>query len=236
VHAREEARRELGRLFAHLPSPPALTEEVVELPDGSRESYLCEVKVRDRPFWIARVPVTNALYERFDPDHRHHRQYDDGPGSELLDHHPVVNVDWHEATMFCAWLAQLNAGASLPATDDWALAAAGEDEREYPWGSTPEPIPTHANYRDAGIGRTSRVGSFPLGRGPSGTPGSGRKRVGVVRSRRGSGECRGPYSTGVARRLLARRFRLSAPEHLDRTARLEPEPGFWLSRGSCPPP
>jgi sulfatase-modifying factor enzyme 1 len=100
--------------------------------------------------------------------------------------HPVTGVTWHEALAFCDWLtdqlrtsdrtppalADLLSGRStggrrwrvtLPSEAEWEKAARGPapSRRMFPWGD--EPDPEAANYEDAGIRRTSPVGSFPKG-------------------------------------------------------------------------
>jgi len=59
-------------------------------------------------FWISRYPVTNAQYEQFCTMTRH-RTPSHWPGDRPppgLGNHPVVNVSWHDATAYCAWMAE----------------------------------------------------------------------------------------------------------------------------------
>jgi formylglycine-generating enzyme required for sulfatase activity len=66
---------------------------------------------------------------------------------------PINCVNWYEAYAFCIW-----DGGFLPTEAEWGFAAAGGDQqREYPWGST-----------DPGTGNQYQVFNceFPNGAGP----------------------------------------------------------------------
>jgi formylglycine-generating enzyme required for sulfatase activity len=62
--------------------------------------------------------VTNAECEQFDPQHERRRRQ--GVSDEELDRHPVVDVSWWEAYLYCRWL-----GAALPTETQWEYACRG---------------------------------------------------------------------------------------------------------------
>jgi len=123
-------------------------------------------------FEIGRDPVTNAQYSAFvrakgvkPPDH-----WVDGQIPAGKEHHPVVNVSWHDARAFCDWLGNEQAAPvtriRLLTEAEWEYAARGSEGRDYPWGSEP-PDEKHCNFGGK-VGDTTPVGSYPFGATPRG--------------------------------------------------------------------
>lgn len=83
---------------------------------------------------------------------------------------PVTDVDFDEATAFCAWLTEAQSisarglRAALPTEAEWEYAARGFDGRRYPWGDE-TPTPVRAVYDPTPL---ARVGEHPTGRRPFG--------------------------------------------------------------------
>lgn len=80
--------------------------------------------------------------------------------------HPVAAAIW-QAVGFCEWLAdRVGVQVRLLTESEWERAARGDDGREFPWGDQFEL--GRANTREAAIGATTPVGSFPAGASPFG--------------------------------------------------------------------
>jgi len=128
--------------------------------DVGNEKPLHTVPADD--FWIMTAEVTNRQYAQCvkagsctppqDSERWLNPDYAD---------HPIVGVDWEQATTFAAW-----AGGRLPTEAEWEKACRSADGRAYPWGDA---APTHdiANY-DGVLGDTTPAGSYPGGASPYG--------------------------------------------------------------------
>ena len=93
------------------------------------------------PFAIAKYPVTVEEYGFFLAATQHVAPPPFGGihWSDQQRHpkHSVVNVSWHDATAYAAWLAKMTSQRwRLPTEAEWERAARGTDGRMYPWGNT----------------------------------------------------------------------------------------------------
>jgi sulfatase modifying factor 1 len=89
-------------------------------------------KIYVDPFYMDEAEVTNERYAAFVKATRHRTPYHwrGGQVPEGTAKRPVVNVDWDDATAFCAW-----DGKRLPTEAEWEHSCRGIAEgRMYPWG------------------------------------------------------------------------------------------------------
>ncbi|PYV20231.1 MAG: sulfatase-modifying factor protein, partial [Acidobacteria bacterium] len=114
--------------------------------DSPRRQHLR--KMRIKPFYIDRYPVTNAEFQEFviathyDPRDNHNflRDWKNGTYPAGWGNKPVTWVSLEDARAYAAW-----AGKRLPHEWEWQYAAQGADGRLYPWGAEPSaaavPVP-----------------------------------------------------------------------------------------------
>lgn len=122
-----------------------------------------------RPFYFGVREVTNAEFRHFRPEHLSGVVRD---RSLDQDNHPVVNVTWRDAALFCNWLSAqeglppayvargeeglvavtpATTGYRLPTEAEWEWVAryqGGSATRRYPWGSALPIVPRSGNYAD----------------------------------------------------------------------------------------
>ncbi|MBU0703343.1 MAG: SUMF1/EgtB/PvdO family nonheme iron enzyme [Chloroflexi bacterium] len=118
----------------------------------------------EQGFFVARTPVTNSEYARFvaATGHEPPRHWKGKTPPDELRDHPVVYVEWDDATAYAEW-----AGVRLPSEQEWEKAARGIDGRVYPWGD--EFDPNYCNTEESGVGTTTTVGRYsPGGDSPGG--------------------------------------------------------------------
>ena len=125
------------------------------------------------PFFLDRVPVTNAEYlaaveagaVEAPPEMKEKGlrkvSWRGGRPQPGLEDHPVVAVTRDEASDYCA--AQ---GKRLPTEAEWEAAAAGFERRRYAWGDAFDPA--LCNSIESGRMMTHPVGSVPGNAGPVG--------------------------------------------------------------------
>jgi formylglycine-generating enzyme required for sulfatase activity len=113
-------------------------------------------------FCLSRAPVTNAQYAVFvqgdffrPPIH-----WEGGKPPRGGEDHPVVNVSWQEAMLYCEWLSEVTRRPyRLPSEAEWEKGARGTDGRIYPWGD--EWDPERCNSGEGSMGYTVPVGAYP---------------------------------------------------------------------------
>ena len=137
-------------------------------------------------FYLAEVPVTNALYRRFVAETGHRT-----PGGELFDidrvktgkgfsgvilvsegveawerdgfaadDQPVAGVNYMDAVAFCAWLSAAEGRTyRLPEAYEWEYACRAGTETLFWWGDRPDP--RSMNYAVSRIGHPTPVGFYP---------------------------------------------------------------------------
>ncbi|CAG0935176.1 Serine/threonine-protein kinase Pkn1 [Thermoflexales bacterium] len=162
-------------------------DELIEIPAGRflmggdrRDNEKPQHLIVLPAFKIGKYPVTNVQYMRFveatgrkwETNEVHKR----GKAN-----HPAVDVTWHDARAYCAWLTgqwraagriAVNEEARLPTEAEWEKAARGMDGREWPWdiggwwdsGWDEQ----KCNSDELGLNDTSPVGIFPSGASPYG--------------------------------------------------------------------
>ena len=120
-------------------------------------------------FRMGKTAITNRHYAEFlkanpaQPEPDRQLWFLRKPKQELLDH-PVVNVSWHDARAYCAWLSkQSGRSYQLPSEAEWEKAARGSDGRLYPWGNC-----WQDGYANVGSATTSAVTAFAIGASPYG--------------------------------------------------------------------
>jgi formylglycine-generating enzyme required for sulfatase activity len=141
-----------------------------------------EVKI-EKPFAIARYPVTHYQYELFIADggysekwracwtkdgwrwrERNERKVPWGWGDPDygLPNQPVIGVSWYEAIAYSEWLKRATEKPyRLPTEAEWERAARHTDGRAFPWGGKWDA--NRANSEETGWGRPTVVGCFPGG-------------------------------------------------------------------------
>lgn len=122
-------------------------------------SSLCSHAIDVQPFSVDPTETTNRQYGQFIEETGYFppEEWEGGWYAEETGNRPVTSVSFVDAMFYCAWR-----GVRLPTSDEWHLAAFGNDGHQYPWGKDFDP------QAFAGETPVVNVGSFPKSAGPNG--------------------------------------------------------------------
>jgi formylglycine-generating enzyme required for sulfatase activity len=107
-------------------------------------------------FAIGRYPVTFAEYDQFCDVMKREKPEDNGWGRGR---HPVIDVSWHDAQAYVAWLAkETGKHYRLPSEAEWEYGARAGTTKRYAFGN--EITERDANF-GGNVGKTTEVGAYP---------------------------------------------------------------------------
>jgi len=92
-----------------------------------------------QPYWMGTCEISNAQFQRFDPDHfsryyvkRHETRGDDRGMPLDQPDQPALRVSWNRAMAFCKWLSEKTGlNVSLPTEEQWETACRAGSGRAF---------------------------------------------------------------------------------------------------------
>jgi sulfatase modifying factor 1 len=152
----------LGMKFVRIPGGAFLMGSPQSEPERSDNESLHRVTIT-KPFYVATTQVTVGqfavftkasgfqtaaekegwAYGAWNAQENKWDRMDGGswknPGFAQTENHPVVCVNWHDATAFCQWLSQHEGRRyRLPTEAEWEYACRAGTNTAYPWGNNPD--------------------------------------------------------------------------------------------------
>ena len=135
--------------------------------DGDFDEHPHHKVTITRRFWMSATEVTNAQFERFDPNHRRLRGK---LGFSREDDEAVVFVSWHEAVAFTAWLSRKEGRTyRLPTEAEWEYACRAGTIDPFHTGNT-LPASFHKNAGPSKypvLPSPEKVGALTVGKTPA---------------------------------------------------------------------
>jgi len=131
---RQEQKTVMNSLGMKLVEIPAGSFTMGQDAGGNWDEKPARKVTISKPFRMTVTEVTNAQYERFDPEHRKLRGK---LGLSKDDDESVVFVSWHEAVAFCRWLSKKEGKPyRLPTEAEWEYACRAGTTSPYHTGKT----------------------------------------------------------------------------------------------------
>ena len=123
---------------------------------GAADERPLRVVAIDKPFWMGRFEVTNAMFALFDAEHdsrvESKNTYQFGIHGYPMNTpaQPAVRVSWRRAADFCQWLSQRTGRRfSLPSEAQWEYACRAGTATPMNFGTLADDFAKHANLADA---------------------------------------------------------------------------------------
>ncbi len=121
------------------------------------ERRVAPVKI-EKPFWMARVEISNEMYKLFDPKHdsrfvdKQAKDHDVPGYPANKPEQPVIRVSWEQAMGFCQWLSQKTGQRfTLPTEAQWEWAARAGSNTPLWFGGVDSDFSKYANLADKRI-------------------------------------------------------------------------------------
>lgn len=149
--------------FVRVPAGTFLMGGDLKVDKSAQPDEMPQRQVELNEFWISKFPITVAQFTLFTSATNRPPPFDFPQKSP----HPVVNVSWFDALVFCRWASDMTGKeVRLPTEAEWEKAARGSDGRLFPWGNTFDA--KFLNSAEGKISGTTPADNFSSGISPYG--------------------------------------------------------------------